>query len=213
MRSANAFSHAISGSFTEESIAKYADYVNNSTALLQNAGGWLGEQAKKTLDCFTSFVNSRAWEMGKRLLNKNDGEYVGRYSIGYLGSIEALQGAEGYMRDYIMANPVMMQLYLDGEIEGYGGEFSKFCSGVGEENLFYRRSMNGLLNLTTVDDKPHLRHTHYHDSLGGKISFRERCDVQKTWAAIDHHRAKSLFDLTSPAGNKLKSAEEETTEE
>ena len=204
MNSANAFSYAISGSFTEETINQYADYVNNTTAMLQNMGGWLGEQAKKTLSNFDNFLNSRAWEMSKRLLSTQDGEYVSRYSIGYLGSVSALQGAQGYMRDYIMAHPGLQQQYLDGEIEGYGGEFSHFCTGVGESNIFYRRSMNGILNLSEVDGKQHLRHTHYHDSLSGSLSFRERVDIHKTWTAIDHHRLTSAFDITSEAGNKLK---------
>lgn len=211
MNSANAFSYAISGSFTEDTINQYADYVNQTTSMFQNMGGWLGEQAKKTLNNFDNFLNSRAWEMSKRLLNTQDGEYVSRYAIGYLGSVTALQGAQGYMRDYIMAHPALQQAYLDEEIEGYNGEFSHFCNGVGEANLFYRRAMNGVLNLQEVDGKQHLRHTHYNDSLSGRISFREREDIHKTWRAIDHHRLSSVFDLTSEQGHKLKSfADQET---
>ncbi len=212
LNSSNAFSYAISGSFTEDTINKYSDYVNNSTGILQNAGGWLGEQPKKTMVGFESFVNSRAWEMGKRLLGAQDGEYVSRYAIGYLGSISALQGAEGYMRDYIMAHSGVMQDYLDEEMNGYDGEFSPFCTGVGEKNLFHRRAMNGLLNLQVVDDKPQVRHTHYKDTVGGSLSFRERVDIQKTWAAIDHHRLTTAFDITSVKGDFLASHVEETEE-
>lgn len=205
LNSAHAFSYAISGSFTEESINKYAAYVNNTTAKLQQMGGWLGQQAINTMKGFDSFLNSRAWEMSKRLLSKEDGEYVGRFDIGYLGSISALQGADGYMRDYIMAHEGLMTDFLAEEIEGYDGDFSNFCKGVGEENLFFRRAMNGLLNLRTVDEKAELRRTHYNDSLGGRLSFRERVDVQKTWAAIDHHRANTMFDLTSSTGKRVSS--------
>lgn len=212
MNSANAFSYAISGSFTESQIAKYGDYVNQSASLLQGAGGWLAQQANKTLETFDKFVNSRAWEMGKRLLGTSDGDYVGRYEIGYLGSIEALQGAQGHMRDIIMAHPAMMQMYLDEEISGYGGDFSNWNTGIAADNLFYRRVMNGVLNLETVDDKAQLRHTHYYDTVGGQLSFRERVDSHKTWAAIDHHRAKKMFDLTSEEGAKLKSYVEPAAE-
>ena len=215
MNSANAFSYAISGSFTDEAINKYADYVNSTTAMLQNVGGWLGQQANKTLQNFDNFLNSRAWEMSKRLLGNSDGEFVSRYSIGYLGSVPAFQQAEGYMRDYIMAIPEIQQLYLDGEFNGYGGDFSQFCTGVGEANLFHRRAMNGLLNLTVVDDKPQLRHTHYHDTLGGKITFRERVDVDKTRRAALHHLASSMLDLTNPDGGYRTSyipPEDETAE-
>lgn len=210
MKSANAFSYAISGSHTEESINKYANYINNTTALLQNASGWLGEQAKKTLGAFDDFVNSRAWEMSKRILGGEDGEYVSRYSIGYLGSVHAQQQAEGYMRDYIMAIPEVMQLYKEGEFEGYGGEFSHFCTGIGEENLFYRRAMNGMLNMTEEEGKPQLRHTHYRDSLGGSLTWREREDWQKTRRAAAHNIASTMFDITSSEGNYRKSYDPET---
>jgi len=200
MNSANAFSYAISGSFTDEGINQYAQYVNNTTAMLQNVGGWLGQQAAKTLESFDNFLNSRAWEMSKRLLGNQDGEWVSRYAIGYLGSVYAQQNAEGYMRDYIMAIPEVQQLYLDGEFSGYGGDFSAFCTGIGEANIFHRRSMHGLLNLTEVDEKPQLRHTHYHDTLGGKITFRERVDVDKTRRAAMHHLANTMLDITSVEG-------------
>lgn len=205
MNSANAFSYAISGSFTENQIAKYGDYVNQTASALQGAGGWLAQQANKTLESFDKFVNSRAWEMGKRLLGQSDGDYVGRYEIGYLGSIEALQGAQGHMRDMIMCHPALMGMYMNEEISGYGGDFSAWNTGIAEENIFYRRMWNGVMNLETVDDKPQLRHTHYYDTVGGQLSFRERVDSHKTHAAIDHHRLKSMFDLTSEMGDKLKS--------
>lgn len=209
MNSANAFSYAISGSYTEEQINRYGQYVNQSAAALQNLGGWIGAQASKTLDVFDKFVNSRAWEMGRRLLGQSDGDFVPRYEIGYLGSIDAIQGAQGHMRDVIMAHPLMAQLYLDGEIVGYGGEFSSWCTGVGEDNLFHRKIWDGVLNLEQVDGVNTLRHTHFQDTVGGRYSFRERVDSHKTHAAITHHMASTLFDLTSAQGAKRKSHQEE----
>lgn len=203
MNSANAFIYACSGSYNEDQMNKYSSFVNQNVSQFQQMGGWLAEQANKTLDGFNTFLNSKAWELGKRLLNKVDGDYVGRFDIGYLGSLEALQGAQGFMRDYVMAHTGVMQGYLDETLEGYGGEFSAFCTGVGEENLFYRRAMDGVLNLTTVDDKPSLQHTHYYESVGGGLSFRQKVDIHKTWCAIDSHMAKSLFDVTSPDGKKI----------
>lgn len=212
MKSANAFSYAISGSFTEDQINKYGNYVHQSAAALQGLGGWLAEQANKTLNTFDKFLSSRAWEMGRRLLGNSDGDFVSRFEIGYLGSIEGIQGAQGYMRDVIMAHPLMQQLYLDGEVSGYGGEFSKWCTGVGEDNIFYRRMYDGVLNLEQVDGKPALRHTHFHDSVGGKYSFREKVNAHKTHAAINHHMASTEFDLTSELGEKRKSFQEAAEE-
>lgn len=207
MNSANAFSYAISGSFTENQINSYGQYVAQSAAAFQQAGGWLAEQASKTMEQFNDFKTSRAWEMGKRLLGQSDGDFVSRFEIGYLGSVEALQGAQGRMRDIIMAHPGMMQDYLDEEISGYGGAFNPWCNGIGEANLYYRKMWDGVLNLSVVDDVPQLRHTHFMDTVGGGVgySFREKVDAHKTHRAIDHHRLKKMFDLSSEEGGKIKS--------
>lgn len=205
MNSAHAFSYASSGSYTEAQMARHQEYVSNSLAMFQNGGGWLAEQANKAMDGFNKFFNSRAWELGKRLLNKTDGEFVSRFEIGYLGSVDAILGAEGYMRDYIMAHEGLHQDYIDKTFGGFDGDFNKLCVGVGDTNPFYRRAMNGVLDLREVEDKKLLHHTHYQDSMGGGLSFRERVNIQKTWSAISHHRAKGLFEI--------KSTDTDTTEE
>lgn len=204
MNSADAFSFSISGSHTEQSINRYADYLNRANQALNRFGGWLGEQAARNMESFDNFLSSRAWEMGKRLLNKEDGEFVGRYSIGYLGSLSAQQNAEGYMRDIIMANPIVQQMYLDGEIDGYGGDFSHFCTGIGEANLIWRRMYDGVVNLTVEDEVNRLRRTSYSDSVAGKYSYRDKVFAHKTIAASNHHIATTEFDITSSEGNKRK---------
>lgn len=201
MNSAHAFSYATSGSYTEAQMAKHTDYIHQSLAAFQSGGGWLAEQANKAMDGFNKFLNSRAWELGKRLLNKQDGEFVSRFEIGYLGSADAILSADGYMRDYIMAHPGLHQDYLDKTFAGFDGNFHKLCIGVGDTNPFYRKAMNGLLNLETVDEVTTLRHTHYNDSMGGGLSFRDRVNIQKTWAAASHHRAKGLFTIKSEETN------------
>lgn len=203
-----AFGYAISGAFNENQISNYQRYISNISSTLGEAGGWLSEQTNKIMGSFNTFLNSKAWEMSKRLLNKEEGEYVGRYDIGYLGTVSALQNADGLMRDYIMANPLTMQKYLDEEILGYEGGFSKLCTGIGEDNFFYRQAMSGLLNFTTEEDKTVLRHTSYSESLAPGLSFRDRESISRTWRALEHHLEKGLFDVTS---NKVAEEEEITT--
>lgn len=212
MNSANAFIYACSGSYNEEQMSNYSNFVNQNVNQFQQMGGWLAEQANKTLDGFNTFLNSKAWELGKRLIGKTDEDHVGRFEIGYLGSVETLQGSQGFMRDYIMAHKGVMQGYLDESLEGYGGEFSPLCSGVGESNLFYRRAMDGVLDLQMVDEKPTLQHVNYNETVGGGLSFRQKVDIHKTWNALDKHMADGLFDVTSPGGKKIKVPGEETVE-
>lgn len=202
MNSADAFSFSISGSHTESSISRYADYLNRANNALGRFGGWLGDQAARNMESFDNFLSSRAWEMGKRLLNKEDGEFVGRYSIGYLGSVNAQQNADGYMRDVIMANPIIQQLYLDGEVNGYDGDFSHFCSGIGADNLIWRRMFDGVVNLTKEEEVNRLSRVSYNDSAVGKYSYRDKVYAHKTHAASNHHIATTQFDITSSKGLK-----------
>lgn len=202
MNSADAFSFSISGSHTESSISRYADYLNRANNALGRFGGWLGDQAARNMESFDNFLSSRAWEMGKRLLNKEDGEFVGRYSIGYLGSVNAQQNADGYMRDVIMANPIIQQLYLDGEVNGYDGDFSHFCSGIGADNLIWRRMFDGVVNLTREEEVNRLSRVSYNDSAVGKYSYRDKVYAHKTHAASNHHIATTQFDITSSKGLK-----------
>lgn len=203
--SAAYFSHAFSGALNESQVSQYRDYLDNSRTQLS---GWLAEQAKVVSGNFTDFVNSKAWEFSKRLLKRNDGEYVSSFEIGYLGTMNGLQNATGLMRNYIMANEDVMRLYLDERIDGYGGDFNQWCTGVGEDNLYWRQAMSGVLTTKKVNDVDVLAHSHYRDSLTGELSFREKVDIHKTWNAITHHIAnKDLFDITSVGNEKIKPKE------
>lgn len=210
MNAADAFSYSVSGSLNEDSVRRYADYVQVSYQNAKSLGGWLGTQAEKTLDRFNDFVSSRTWELGKRLLRGSDKEaYVGAFDIGYVGSLESQQSSAGFMRNYIMANPEVMQLYLDGVLDGYGGDVNHHCSGVGIQNTFYRKATDGVVLLNKENDVHVARHRHFNEAIGSGLSQRERIDIQRTWLATNHHLAKSLFDPTSPDGNERKKPDEE----
>lgn len=194
MNSAHAFSYAMSGSFTDEQMAQNAAYVSQNVSALQGAGGWLAGQATKIMDGFSNFLNSRAWELGKRLLGEDKGNHVGRFDIGYLGSSEAILAAQGLMTNYIMANPRHMQAYLDGQIDSYD-DLHTLCQGVGVVNPYYRKARHGVLDLQVVEGKNVLSHSHFTDSGSERLSFRDIAAIDRTWNAADYHRAKGLFDV------------------
>lgn len=196
MNSAHAFAFATSGSFTDSQMQQNAAYVNKNIAEAQSAGGWLANQATKIMDGFTNFLNSRAWEFSKRFGADENGEYVGRFEIGYLGTADAIMNAQGLMPNYIMANPRHMQAHLDGKIMGYEN-LHALCTGVGASNAYYRKAMDGVLNVQTVDGKNKADHTHYIDSGSNRLGFRDLVNIQKTWSAADYHRAKGMFDIKS----------------
>ena len=202
--SSKAFSLSCSGRVSETTMNYYADFVNASLEKFQGLGGWIGDRAKKTLDGFNNFLSSRAWEMSSRLAGENN--YVGRFDIGVLTSLEAQYGAVGFMRDYIMANPAVMQGYIDGTLYGYGGDINPLNTGVGEDNPYYRKATNGMLMYTenVVDEEVQRQfyHKHYMDSISSDpLSYRNRYDIQRTWNASNRMLAEGLFDFTNNNGN------------
>jgi hypothetical protein len=207
MNSAHAFAYAMSGSFTDQQMAQNAAYVSQNVQAVQGAGGWLASQATKIMDGFNNFLNSRAWELGKRLASKDDGEYVGRFEIGYLGTADGILGARGLMSNYIMANPGHMQAFLDGQIEGYD-DLHAMCKGVGAANPYYRKARHGVLDLQHVDGKNVLSHSHYVDTGSEALPFRDIVSIDKTWNAADYHRAKGLFDIKRDASEVEPPADE-----
>lgn len=200
MTSAEMFSFAMSGSLNENQMNSYKEYAQNISS---GISGWLLERANRVSESFNNFYNSRAWELSKRLTNKDDGEFVAPYDIGYLGTTNGINNAQGLMRSYIMANPVLMQHKLDTEdFDPWEGQYSDHCNGVGADNLFYRNAMNGLLNLnkSTEGDVTtnSLNCTRYSDSLNPELSFRERVNINRTWKAAEHHLAnQNLFNIKS----------------
>jgi len=204
MNSADLFAFAISGAQTENSINSYANSFNQSIANAGELSGWLKDKVGELQKSFTGFVNSRLWEYSARLLGHGKGEFVGRFDVGYLGTVTGLQSAEGLMQNYIMANPTIMKLYQEDLIEGYGGKFDPLCTGIGRDNYYYRQAPDGVIRKEVIEDKNQWLRTDFNDSIGGPLSFREKVNVHKTWAAADAHTANTYLDITSTLCNNRK---------
>lgn len=200
MNATMAFGLACSGSVSDNTMGNYAEFVKVNIDKAKALGGWIGEQANRTLDGFNNFLNSKAWELSSRISN-DDGKWVGRFDVGYLCGYEAQSSSVGFMRDYIMANPIIMQQYLDENICGFGGEFSNHNSGIAEDNLFYRKATSGLV---MGDSKTGYYRKDFVDSLSpDPLSFRQRVDIRRTWESSNLILANGLFDCTNPDHGKL----------
>lgn len=202
-----AFMRASGGSMTDKSAAVFDNYMSSMYQKYDNLTGWLGETLSSVKDMHTNFMNSRMWEFSNRI-NGKDGQYVGRFDIGYLSEVKYQQQAVGFMRDYIMANPMAMELYQDGRISGYDGDFHNACVGIGRDNYFYNRSIDG--KVMYDDEKKTLNRTMYtgsNDELA-HLSIAERVNIHRTWQATNLHIANNLFDPTSGINDKILSLEE-----
>lgn len=198
---------ASSGSLTDASAGAFDNYMSSLYQKYDNLTGWLGETLNSVKEAHGNFMNSRMWEFSNRI-NGKDGTYVGRFEIGYLSEVQYQRQATGFMRDYIMANPTIMALYQDDRIEGWGGDFENLCSGIGRDNYYYNRAMDGKV---VFDEKENtLNRTVFNSSRDSltHLGFSERVDIHRTWQASNVHIANNLFDPTSIAGGNILSLEE-----
>jgi hypothetical protein len=202
-----AFMRASSGSMTDNSAAVFDNYMASMFQKYDNLTGWLGDTLNSVKEAHKSFMDSRMWEFSNRI-NGKDGQYVGRFEIGYLSEVQYQQSATGFMRDYIMANPMMMELYQQERISGYDGDFHAACNGIGRDNYFYNRSIDGKVMFDKEEQT--LNRTMFTSSRDDltHLTFSERVNIHRTWQATNLHLAKNLFDPSSTINDKILSLEE-----
>lgn len=201
----SAFSMGIGGSLTQASADVYNRFMGGMFEKYQNLSGWLSGAMDNAVKSHENFMNSRMWEFSNRI--GKDGQYVGRFDIGYLSETQYQQQATGFMRNFIMANQNVWELYEADRISGYDGDFSDRCAGLGRDNYYYNKAMDGLVHMG--DDERMIR-TQYNTSVDSytHLSAMERINIQRTWNASNVHIAKNLFDMTSVMGEKILSVEE-----
>lgn len=206
LSASSAFNFAACGSMTEGAANEYDKFMKNYYSKFEGKGGWLGEALDRAKETHDTFMRSRMWEFGK-IIKGDQGSFVGRYEIGYLGALRFQQAAEGYMRDIIGANPMVMGLFEEGRVSGYDSGLHKLNMGVGEDNYFYRKVMDG--GMTLGNDQPSEGHKTFLSSRDNytHYSMRERMDARRTWRATECY-IRNGFDPTSPDGDKVLSLEE-----
>lgn len=203
----SAFARACSGSMTEGSASAFDQYMGTFYQKYENLTGWLGDTVQSVKDAHRNFMDSRMWEFGNRI-NGKDGQYVGRFEIGYLSEVQYQQQATGFMRDYIMANPTAMALYELGRISGYDGDINALCNGLERENYYFNKAMDGKVHFDAEEKT--LNRTVYTSSRDNltHLTFAERVDIHRTWQATNLHLAKELADPTNVMGGNMLTMEE-----
>lgn len=186
----SAFGYVSCGIPSETAMSNYSEHVNNTLNNFKKLGGWFERTANRVKEGHDRFINSRIWELGKRLNENHRNRFIGAFDIGYLNTIESQSEAQGLMRNYIMANPNVMTSYLDGKIEGYNGDFT--CSGVGSVNPFYRQAVNGIIMKTEdgYERTNYILPSHYN------LSFHDKINILSTWESSNRFLMKDIFTFT-----------------
>lgn len=119
-----------------------------------------------------------------------------------LHNIEQLQTAGPVMQRWIMAEPGIRQMYLNGEVSGYAETYENLHgNGIGAQHYDWRQVMSGIA--TVADD--HFGYTTYVEDTGedNPLSLYEKVDILRTWQQVQTALSEGEQDPTSPEGLML----------
>lgn len=173
-------------------------YIANQMAAIQPGFNDFSRRVYQSLQNSYNFVTDKLTQYGIMNQIAQQGIMVTDNYYQELLTFQALQHANPVMQRWVMAHPVVRQMHLDQDIDGYSETYKNvFGKGVGEEDYNYRRVMDGVL----TDDKDGETSTvkfYLEDLMPGdkELDHYEKARVLHTWDAIDHILTTSQFDFT-----------------
>lgn len=172
------------------------NYLANQMAQIQPAFNAFSQRIHDSIASSYNFINDKLTQYG--LLNQlqNQGlQALDNYYVD-ITSFQGLQTANLTMQRWVMAHPVVRQLYLSQNIDGYSNSYQNvFGKEVGEQDYNYRRVMDGVV----VDTEDGFVVKHYIDDLmpgDRELDHREKTKILTTYDFIDHLLDTCKFDFT-----------------
>jgi hypothetical protein len=174
---------------------------------ISNIGDSLSEAGRSFLekgrDLFEQYHSSAALQFARETVKKVKGAFETKY-ICSIWDMKGFQSAPMVMQRWVMANPVVREMYHAQRCDGYSDTYIDVHEkDIGEKHYDYRRVMDGVL---VFDEKDHYHSTHYLDELieGDRdLLHSEKNDILKTWDALEYLLALGGEDPTSNVGDTL----------
>jgi hypothetical protein len=165
------------------------DYVNAELAKAQQMVVGMGQQMFQRAESVRdSFVNSNAFRLAEAAIRQVQSMW-GMNAIQPLPELWQVQNAPLVMQPYIMANPMLRNLYMQQRCDGYSGTyFDVQPDAVGESHDDWRKAMSGLLQTKGNDDDQYDVFVTYctDDAETAKpLSFEAQMDIQNAWVLVE----------------------------
>lgn len=173
---------------------------------LENIGTNLNEQAKvfyqDVQDLYNKFNSSEAMRLMRSAM-KSAASLFNDNIIRPLTTVDELQNASLQMQRWIMANPIIRQMYHDQQCDGYSDTYVDIEPGkVADQHYDYRRVMDGIV--VCNEDQEYF--TEYFEDLyeGDRdLILSEQSDVLRTWEVLEVMVKAMKDDPTSQYGAQL----------
>jgi hypothetical protein len=175
---------------------------NNFTGVLTGAANDFIQRSREQFELFNSSAAVEfARNIVKSVMHQVD---IPTDKILSLWDVNQIQGASIPMQRWVMANPVVRELYHSQGCEGYIDTYVDVQPKIkGPDHYDYRRVMDGVMQYDK-DDNWFVK-IFVEDLLEGDrdLTHGEKVDIIQTWSKLEYLIALGKDDPTSPDGGFL----------
>lgn len=194
-----AFNSLAYGALTQDTVQFFQHQLSNAPQVLGEYGNMFKAATQQIYD---NFISSEALEKARlALLYSNQLE--NHDAIRQFTLLQEFQAAQSQMQRWIMANPVVGELYRKQLCDGYSDSYTDQNYGkVGDGNYDYRRVMDGIVQ---EDEDGNLKCSIYFEDLRDgdtELHVTEQSRILSTWE-IGNMLIKQGFDITNQSGGNL----------
>jgi hypothetical protein len=184
--------------FGQPSMEAVDYFTSVKNQILNKSSGFKDEFLQVGKQVFDSVYSARALELAKAAINKAGSLFTPNL-IKELKTLEELQTAKPMMQRYIMANPLVREMYHDLRCYGYGDSYFDFePDKIGEDHYDFRRVFNGVLRVN--EDTGEWFKTIYREGLrngDNHLDPSDQIDILNTHRNIENFMLLAAKDPTS----------------
>lgn len=179
--------------------SQYQNIVNTASSVNNAALAGVYQLAANS---YQHIMQTRPWEMAEAVVRQT-AHIFDENVIKQLSTLECFQTAKPVMQRWLMANPTVRQMYLDGRVEGYYESYIDAQPGLmGVNHYDYRRATNGMIQQT---DEGWSATTWWEQLAEGdvELTFFQKSDIASSWAAMLGLIETQEYDPTSMFNSRL----------
>lgn len=179
-------------------LTYFQDSINNAISATQHTGSQFFDKAK---EAYNNFFGHEAMRRAKAAIYRAGSVFI-QDEIIELRDLSMIQFAQEQMRNYIMSDPHIQNLYQKNLIEGYAERYSNLENGAsGEDSQFYRAVHDGLVY---EDEEGYTRFdTWFSEDLSRDLELDEQVDILQTQLRVQALIKLGKEDPTSIYGAML----------
>ncbi len=197
------FDAVMYGEQSQQNLGFFANQMQMLSQPLVQANAYFVEKAQNLYD---KFNGSEAMRIARAAMRAVQGVFM-KDQIQYLPALHSCQIAPPTMQRWIMANPVVREMYHDQRIDGYSDTYVDTEPGrVGVDHYDYRRVTDGVLRFDNPDPEiawEMTRHCEILNEGDRNLELYEKADILDTWDIVEAFMSNGDRDPTSVWNNKF----------